>query len=154
MLRTPYLPQCEARAAFLPGMRARLVYRVSVSRSMFTLVRPLHVYTSRFSAGVPAPLVARSAGLLPRSHLVTPSGYPKSLLAGAYEYSRGEIARAGRCGRTCNSKSARCRCAEIYKSLAPDHHHHYQPQRLRAPVSAALCDPLFAFHPARLLSRV
>ena len=93
----------------------------------------LHVDTSRFSNGVPAPPLARSAGLLPRSHLVTPSGYPKSLLAGACEYFRGEIARAGRCGRIKDRKSARCRCATISKSLALDYDHNQDqpPPRLR-----------------------
>ena len=70
----------------------------------------IHVYTSRFSAGVPAPLVAQSAGLLPVSSFVTPGGLPKSLWPGVCAYSRGETHRAGRCGRIKDRKSARCHC--------------------------------------------
>lgn len=99
----------------------------------------IHVYTSRFSAGVPAPLVAQSAGLLPVSSFVTPGELPKSLWPGVCEYSRGETHRAGRCGRIKDRKSARCHCLLLTMTTTKTSHR---------PASAASSPPLLAFFEA------
>ena len=99
----------------------------------------LHVYTSRFSAGVPAPLVAWSAGLLPVSSFATSGGLPESFWPGVCEYSRGEIHRAGRCGRIKDRKSARCHCLLLTMTTTKTSHR---------PASVASSPPLLAFFEA------